>query len=108
MARRQGIDNGCAVIEHGDRPVALQPFVGFHAPVDLVAVLYLNITHGVALNPALLVHQLDIIEDTSARLDPEEFRRAGAVALPTDDNLLRHGRTEDPSPTQCEHSHDEH
>ena len=91
MTWRQGIDNRCAVIEHGDGSVALQTFVGFDPPVDLVAMLHLDIAQGVAYDPTLLVHQLDIIEDALAELDTHGLGRPGAVALPTDDDLICHG-----------------
>src|SRR5215471_689178 len=92
MTWRQGIDNRCAVIEHGDGSVALQTFVGFNPPVDLVAMLHLDIAQGMACDSALLVHQFDIVEDTLAELDTHELGRPGAVALPTDDDLIRDRR----------------
>src|SRR5207253_9989336 len=95
---RQGIDNRCAVIEHGDGSVALQTFVGFDPPVDLVAMLHLDIAQGMACDPALLVHQLDIIEDALAELDTHGLGRPGAVALPTDDDLICGHRHHTPHP----------
>src|SRR5215471_655567 len=100
MPWRQGVDHRCAVIEHRDRPVALEAFVGFDAPVDLVAMLHLDIAQRVALHAPLLVHQLDIIEDALAELDANGFRRPGTVALPTNDNVLLHGGSQAP------HTHD--
>jgi hypothetical protein len=49
MPRGQRIANRCAVIEHRARPVALEAFVGFHAAVDLVTMLHLDIAQGVAV-----------------------------------------------------------
>src|SRR4029450_3106680 len=98
MTRRQGIDNRCAVIEHGDGSVALQTFVGFAPPVDLVAMLHLDIAQGVACDHTLLVHQLDIIEDTLADLDAHRLRRPGTITLPTDDNLICDHRHYTPHP----------
>lgn len=102
MTWRQGIDNGCAVIEHCYRPIALQTFVCFHPPVDLVAMLHLSIAQGVAFDPSLFVHELDIIEDARAKLDAPGLRNAGAITLPTDDDLLCPGGFHTP------HSHDPH
>src|SRR5256885_16908857 len=82
MTRRQSIDNRRAVIEYGDGSVALQTFVGFNPSVDFVAMLHLDIAQGVACDPTLLVHQLDIIEDALAELDTHGLGRPGAVALP--------------------------
>ena len=96
MARRQGIDNRCAVIQQHYSPLALQAFVRFHSPVDLIAILHLDIAQRVAFDPALFVHQLDIIEDARAELNAHRFRRPGAVALPTDDDLIRDRRWHTP------------
>src|SRR4029453_2887332 len=98
MTRRQGIDNRCAIIEHGNGAVALQTFVGFDPPVDLVAVLHLDIAQGVALYPPLLVHKLYIIEDALAEFDTHRLSRPGAVALPTDDDPICAHRHDTPHP----------
>src|SRR5256885_695459 len=98
MTRRQSIDNRRAVIEYGDGSVALQTFVGFNPSVDFVAMLHLDIAQGVACDPTLLVHQFDIIEDALAELDTHGLGRPGAVALSTDDDLIRDHRHYTPHP----------
>src|SRR5439155_16380901 len=60
----------------------------FDPPVDFVAMLHLDIAQGVACDPTLLVHQFDIIEDALAELNTYRLSRPGAVALPTDDDLI--------------------
>src|SRR4029453_11593245 len=96
MPWRQGIDNRCTVIQQRYSPLAFQTFVCFHAAVDLVAMLHFNKAQRVAFHSPLFVHQLDIIKDPRAYLYAHGFRRPGAVALPTHEDLIRDRRHHTP------------
>src|SRR5262245_2200585 len=58
--------------------------------------LHLNIAQHVAFHAPLFVHEFDIIKHTRTDLDTHRFGRPGAVALPTDDDLIRHRRYHTP------------
>src|SRR5439155_4580840 len=70
--------------------------------LDFVAMLHLNIAQRVAFDPSLFVHQFDIVKDARAYLNAHGLGRTGAVALPTDDDLIRHRRHHTP------HTYDTH
>ena len=81
------VDLGRAVDGDGHGAFLLVALVGLHGRRYLVFVVDLQSPDLVALDPALAVHEGDVVVEAGAQDRSDDLRRSGPVALHTDDDL---------------------
>ena len=85
--RGERVDMRRAVDGDADRPFLLVALVRLDARRDLVLVVDLDRLDLVPFDPALAVHEGDVVVETRAEHRADDLRRTGTVALDADDDL---------------------